>query len=383
MPGAEHAALGVEERLLLDICATGFTQVPKPASTTAVDWNRFLELAGRNRVEPLVWRKSRLLPELKLPANVAQRLENADRRNALRCLALMSCLVETTGLLASEGITAIPLKGGCLAARYYDDVASRHAGDIDLLVAPDDLARTHRILKQAGCVQVSSKTHDAVPDTFVEDPTFVYHLSYVTRSGIPLELHFRLNQNPSLLPLQVSEIAARATIVRFGNTDFPTMPDDLQFLFLAVHGARHEWERLQWIYDIALMAHSASRDRVRDWLKLARRQGLFNPAVQALGMAHAMLGVPLPREVAEARARSPRIRFMERRATQVFLGQAQRNRDGGNGVDLPTRIYRLSMSSSPSYLWHEISRGGRAYWGRITHGVVRNRNRGGSERSAS
>jgi hypothetical protein len=216
----------------------------------------------------------------------------------------------------------------------------------------------------------------------VENENFVHHLSYLTRDGIPLELHFRLNQNPYLLPLQVSEIAARAAIVRLGNTELLTMPDDLQFLFLAIHGARHEWERLQWIYDIALLVRKASLDQVRDWIGLAKREGVFNPAIQALAMAHQMLGVAVPREVAEARSRSLRIRYMERRATQVFLGKAHRNRDGGKGLDLPTRLYRLSMSSNPSYLWNEVARGGRAYWGRVTQGGVRD---GGvsSEPSAS
>jgi hypothetical protein len=364
MLGTGQLNFGEEERLLLHVCATGLGQPPTRISAGAVDWDRFSALASHHRVEPLVWRKLRLRPELKLPTAVAQRLESADRSNALRCLMHISCLVEIADLLASNGITAIPLKGGCLAARYYDDVSSRHAGDIDLLVAPADLARADRSLKQAACVQISSRTHHAVPDWFVENPNFVHHLSYVTRNGIPLELHFRLNQNPRLLPLQVSEIAARATIVRLGNTDLLTLPDDLQFLFLAIHGARHEWERLQWIYDIALLVHKAAPDRVRGWMDLAGSQGVFNPAVQALAMAHQMLGVAVPREVTEARARSRRVRYMERRAVQVFLGQVQRNRAGDNGLDLPTRLYRLSMSSRPSYLWHEVSRGGRAYWAR-------------------
>jgi hypothetical protein len=371
MLGTGQLELGTEERLLLHVCAEGFNGAPTHVSAGAVDWDRFATLAHYHRVAPLVWRKLRLRPELKLPAPVAQRLESADRHNALRCLTHISWLVEMADLFTQNGIAAIPLKGCCLAARYYDDVSSRHAGDIDLLVAPADLARADRILKQVGCVQISSKTHDTVPESFVEDQHFVHHQSYLTRNGIALELHFRLNQNPSLLPLQVSDIAARATLVRLGNTDLRTLPDDLQFLFLAIHGARHEWERLQWIYDIALLVHKASPDRVRDWLDLARRQGVFNPAVQALALAHLMLGVAVPREVGQAEARSRRIRYMERRAVQVFVGQIHRNRDGENGLDLPLRLYRLSMSSNPGYLWHEVARGSRACWARITHGVVR------------
>jgi hypothetical protein len=99
-------------------------------------------------------------------------------------------------------------------------------------------------------------------------------------------------------------------------------------------------------------------------MDLAGSQGVFNPAVQALALAHQLLGVAVPREVEQASARSHRIRYMQRRAVQVFLGQVQRNRVGENGLDLPTRLYRLSMSSRPSYLWHEVSRGGRAYWAR-------------------
>ena len=52
--------------------------------------------------------------------------------------------------LAGDEIPALPLKGVCLAARYYGDVSARYAGDIDLLVPSACLARADAVLRGLG-----------------------------------------------------------------------------------------------------------------------------------------------------------------------------------------------------------------------------------------
>jgi hypothetical protein len=62
------------------------------------------------------------------------------RTNELVSLAILTELEQA-------GIRALPLKGSVLARELYDDVAARTAGDIDILVAPEDLARTVALLE--------------------------------------------------------------------------------------------------------------------------------------------------------------------------------------------------------------------------------------------
>lgn len=62
------------------------------------------------------------------------------RTNELVSLAILS-------ELEHAGVRALPLKGSVLARELYDDVAARAAGDIDILVAPEDLARTVGLLE--------------------------------------------------------------------------------------------------------------------------------------------------------------------------------------------------------------------------------------------
>lgn len=355
--------IGKEERLLAELC--GGNNIGH-APTGDLDWLRFARLARSHCIESLIWVGLRRRPLPGLPPEIARRLQGAHQRNSLRGLEATSSLLKVIAALSSEGIPAIPLKGICVAARYYDDPSAREVGDIDLLVAPRDLARGDQVIKQLGYVQVSSKTHEPVREAFTENLNFVHHLSYIGAERVSLELHSRLHQNPALLPLQVAEIVRNGTSIKLGNFNLFILPDDLQFLFLATHGARHEWERLQWLYDIAVMVQRAPPAEVTRWLALAKKHGVANPAAQALVITHRVLGIPVPEEVVVAYKNSKPLRFMVHFAERTLLGKSHRTVNTENGLHLELRLYRLCMSSHPAYLWHEVRRGFRAFLARHT-----------------
>jgi hypothetical protein len=293
-----------------------------------------------------------------MPVAIVEQFRAASHENALNALRLTSHLVRLVSTLTSAGIAVLPLKGICLAARYYPDVSARHAGDIDLLVAPGDMTRADALLREMGYHRVTNTTHVWMHAPFAEDTDYRLHFIYMSPDGVLIELHFRLHNNPDVLPIGIGDILAEGVSVRLGSVAVPAMSDALQFVFLTTHGARHEWVRLQWVCDIAVMVDRATTEDVRRWLATASRFGLVNPAIQALVIARHLLGIELPPEVRGAHVRSWRVRYMVRRAENLLLKSSDNKADGPSPSFNPgRRLYRMCVTSRPNYLLAELKDG--------------------------
>lgn len=71
-------------------------------------------------------------------------------------------------------------------------------------------------------------------------------------SGIIVELHWRLTNNPRLLPPEAARSRQKIVLGDFAGVTLG--PDDL-LLYLSVRGAKHHWFRLKWLADVhALLA---------------------------------------------------------------------------------------------------------------------------------
>jgi hypothetical protein len=272
---------GREERLLFFLCsvALGIERSSYRFDASETNWSRFLELARRHRIVPLVCRGVDNALGVEVPQWMLNELRVACQERALWNLSrLCRHLSQIFRELTASRVNAVPLKGVFLAAACYDDIALREAGDIDFLVAYEDLNRVHRILHSLGYTRVAHDGRTAVSEAYNERLRHRYHTIFVSQNGVVVEPHFSLHSDPSLLPLNLRQIVAEEPKLKIGNVAFPRMPDSLQFLYLAIHGAGHEWERIQWIADIACMlTHSAPED-VRLWLSEATRLRLYNPA---------------------------------------------------------------------------------------------------------
>lgn len=348
-----------ERQVLAEICAMGLKRAQSTIpSFEAIDWDRLVSLARTHRVVPIVWRALARLEAPEIPAATRRELEGAYRDNALAAMRATAHLTKIVRALGEAGIRALPLKGVCLAASYYGDVAGRHAGDIDILVDPSHFDRANEIVRRLGYLRISNTTRAIAPDSFDEDLYFRLHSMFASPDGAVVELHFRLHFNPAILRVDVDAIESEGARAKLGGVQLPVMPTDLQFVFLATHGARHEWERLQWIYDIAILVDRVSDAEIIGWLALADEYSLTNPVIQALILAHSVFDISLPKEIRRIYDRSLRIRYMVARAKRAVV----RGPDGNSEHAEPSfkigrRFYRMCVTGQPAYLWHEFRNG--------------------------
>ncbi len=81
------------------------------------------------------------------------RLSALKRRyqiNLHKALFLSRELIRIVEHLSALGIEVMPYKGVALAEMAYGDIALRHAGDIDLLIRPQDFPRIRDAVRELG-----------------------------------------------------------------------------------------------------------------------------------------------------------------------------------------------------------------------------------------
>jgi hypothetical protein len=244
-----------EMQLLLSCCRSHVSGKGDEESSTfsSLDWAAFLELVDRHRVYPFAYRNlSRFGPE-EIPDYVVERLSDRVERNTRRALALTSEFVRLFKSFKQKDIPLFPLKGPILALQIYEDVGQRHAGDLDLLVAPQHIEKADQILCDEGFKRLN-------PDFLLsprEQALFLRvgdHFAYSGNdSQIKVELHWWWNSNPYLFPLDIEQVWKHGQTVTVADTQLKTLISDDMLLYLCSHGARHAWSRLFWLCDVAAL----------------------------------------------------------------------------------------------------------------------------------
>lgn len=272
--------------------APGNREVLLTALGREVDWPRLHALARRNGMIALLARHLGSVASDAVPADVLDALRAEAADDARRSLRLSAELVRLLALFASGGVRACAYKGPALAVRAYGDLGLRRFSDLDILVHPDDADGAMRVLAARGYVPRFAFTPRQDRVFRRTDGDYPYHHP---ETGTLVELHTHVSPARFVVDLPTEELLARTRPVRVGGGDVPALADDDLFLALAVHGAKHRWERLEWVAAVAELIRGGSIDIPRV-LERATAIGARRTVLLALHMA-GMLGLAMPDEV--------------------------------------------------------------------------------------
>ncbi len=274
-----------------------------------IDWDAVLDSARRHGVTPLVYLELRAAPDGLVPPDALARLRTFHFENTRRCLLLTGWLRRVVDALAAAGVQAIPYKGPVLAALAYGSIASRQAGDLDILIDPGDLATAREALHAEEFRaqtplegwQEQQLVRSAHPYALVRD-----------REGIVLELHWSVSPRSLSAGLGGTLPRERLEEVAVAGTTFLTFPADVLLVALCVHGAKHVWERLGWIVDVAeLIARRPGLDWA-DVLARAGEAGHLRELLLGCLLARDLLGTHLPEVLSHCVAADPRLPALAR-----------------------------------------------------------------------
>ena len=159
--------------------------------------------------------------------------------------------VEVFDAFAAAGVDALLLKGPALARLLYKDGEHRAYSDVDLLVAPRDLAGDRRSLSRLGYTNASEPLG-------IDDVGGVVHAETWTASGhgsseaAMVDLHWRLPGSQAPAQVAWDALVARRTDVEVGGRHVPVLDRVGLALHLATHVAQHGTGYPQPLEDLAL-----------------------------------------------------------------------------------------------------------------------------------
>jgi hypothetical protein len=214
--------------------------------------------------------------------------------NAQRNLFLVGELVKILRLFEIQGIPAIPFRGPVLAASVYTNFALRECGDLDLLVRKQDVIEAKSLLISKGYRSTQQLTD--TQELACLESHLAYHLEY-DDGNVGVELHWRIAPAYFAFPFDLDCLWEDLEPISLAGTTIRHLSAQESLLISCIHGAKHHWERLSWICDIAELVRAHEELDWRRVLAQAGRLGCKRMLFLGLFLANDLLEADLPEEV--------------------------------------------------------------------------------------
>lgn len=277
VPSRETETLVTWLRHVLSV-ETGGSSGPAPGSAD-VSPAAVVREAARHRVASILYGHKDLLP---LDDGARAALATARRREVSAAMRAIAGHVHVSRVLATAGVRALFVKGVALAAATTGDPTGRGGGDVDVLVAPEDVIRAHVALLDAGA--------EFVPGMIPEPGSPLWPTAQRLRpeavyrwNGLPVELHWRLDPAAGIMAIPFDELWARRRTLDIAAAPLDTLGDDDALLLTLAHGTREHWRQLRWVVD-AVRQLSAVQDDAWTGLRVRAVGAGCDPAL-GVGLA--------------------------------------------------------------------------------------------------
>jgi hypothetical protein len=260
-----------------------------------VDWQVLIDAAAAHCVTALVGRQ--LLGEFAngVPAEFRTLFRVAYERTVRGNLLMAAEMLRLSGRFRVEGMIAVPYKGPLLAAQAYGDFGLRQFVDLDFAIRQRDLPRATALLTAEGYKAVFG----AITPEEGEHPTHSEYQFVRADGGFVVEMQTEVTLRYFPRKLDFDSLEKRLTSISLAGGETLSFSPEDTLILLAVHGAKHFWERLLWIADISELSQAASGIRWTEAFSRAKEMGVSRPLKLALYLAHHMLEAPLPDDVCE------------------------------------------------------------------------------------
>ncbi len=247
-----------------------------PPGRNPEEWRTFLAELDSHLIRPvLTWRLLRGPVTCRPPADALDRMKRELLLSSAIGVREDHFLRELLGRLEARGVPPLLLKGAALARSVYPDVALRPSSDIDILVREADLEAASDVFAGLGYTVAYDK-HGIAPGAYS-------HLEFEAPPGPSrtrkVEVHWRIADGFTAGPGRIDGLFERSVEIPYPPFTFRTL-DPVDHLVYASYHALYQHGhsvRLNWIYDIALLASTLGLER--DGERVVRRAAEYD-AVQ-------------------------------------------------------------------------------------------------------
>lgn len=226
-----------------------------------IDWDVLMDLADEHSVQGLLANRLETVDSADVPSNAKEKLHERMRAQHIFTLSMTAELFRLLEDFSKAKIETILVKGPVISLLAYGDAAMRSYVDLDLIVRHKDIsAATQRMLALG---------FDAdVPASVIEKGKIPGEYLF-TRPGTQriIELHTERTFRYYPEPMRVEDLFARRRPMLLEGRPVPALSLEDELVLNCIHGAKHFWERLMWVSDVAAVV---TRHPEIDWKKAQR-----------------------------------------------------------------------------------------------------------------
>lgn len=292
MPGTS-TTLDAEWSFLLTACS----EIPRQEkidrlrllSRAPVRWKSLFDLADHHRTQPLLY-QALVGVEDAVPPAAMSALQQLYQSNLHKALFLSRELIRIVDYLSALDIEVMPYKGLALAEVAYGDIALRQAGDIDVLIRPQDLPRARAAVRELGYTP-----HHVF--SAAEERAYLrsgYECAFDGAAGPNLlELQWAIQPRFYAIDFDIGGLFQRAATITVAGHSMKTPSSEDSVLVLSAHAAKHVWGRLIWLCDIARIISLPSLNW--NWIgSRATALGIVRMVRVTMLLANRLLGTTIP-----------------------------------------------------------------------------------------
>jgi len=313
-----------------------------------LDWSPLLVLAEDHAILGLIGTQLRDFDESAVPAEARQKLRDWHRAYALFTMNLTAEMFRLFDGFAASGVEALVIKGPVLSVRCYGDPGLRQYGDLDLIVRDADILRSTELMISLGyepVVPLKAIHAGRIPGEYVFRQS---------KTKLLVEFHTERTFRYHPRPLPLETLFKRQVRVVIDGLEVPALAPEDELILICIHGAKHFWERLCYVADVAAFLSN----QTLDWARVqsaAEEVGGERMLCVGLRVAANALGASLPASVAKRVQSDPAVDRLAGQITRwlpaagsappgIFERAMFRMRMRGGIFSGPAYLFRLSFS---------------------------------------
>lgn len=286
--------LNPEERLLISLCRLEFSIEKRSEISDHIkavnNWNEFFQKANAHGIVALCHHNLENLGYSgEIPDNIRKMLYSGYMKSLARNTLMSKISDEIASIARTENLKIVLLKGSALERTIYGQKGLRQMFDIDILVEKDKAMKLRTILIENGFIPAPFISKIYEKKLFVEGK----HLPELTKSGITVEIHFRLfNETENSL---TAELFDSSIAYHEGNSYYPS--PQWHFLYLVKHLRKHEAEgssQLRLYTDLALLLYSNTEINIEKLYESARLAGIEKILLETLEILKDFWNLTIP-----------------------------------------------------------------------------------------
>jgi hypothetical protein len=329
MPGTD-VAIGPEWSLLLAVCSAVNPRETRERIQalvqSALRWDVVLDLADRHGVQPLLYKALANFKEA-IPSEPFLILAQRYQTNIHKALMLSRELIRVADELSALGIEVMPYKGLALAEAIYGDIGLRQSGDIDLFIHAADLARVRDALGHLGFTP-HLQWSEAEQKSYLKSG---YECAFDGTAGRNLlEVQWAIQPRFYAVDFDMEGAFRRGVVIPVAGHPMKTPSAEDLFIILSLHAAKHVWERLIWLCDLARLIERSTLD----WEQIgshAKRLGILRILRVGLLLANRLLGTLI--------APSVETQIPEDKGSELVAAEIEASFFKDNGFDVESASY--------------------------------------------